>query len=90
MLDTDAGICEEYVTQYTFNKESGECLPFRYGGCGGNSNRFKDMEGCEEMCRVKETPDGEFITDCLFTGTLACQVKKLTGPAELGSYFNEL
>jgi hypothetical protein len=27
-----------------------KCLPFVYGGCRGNNNRFLTLEECSEMC----------------------------------------
>ncbi|VDM95695.1 unnamed protein product [Thelazia callipaeda] len=35
---------------YYFDNETDQCLPFLYEGCGGNTNRFRDMESCRMSC----------------------------------------
>jgi hypothetical protein len=39
---------------YDFCFRRGECLPFDYTGCGGNSNRFHTKEQCESLCLRRE------------------------------------
>ncbi|CAB3397113.1 unnamed protein product [Caenorhabditis bovis] len=46
----DAGPCESYSEQYFYNAFSKQCEVFTYGGCGGNLNRFRTMEECEQRC----------------------------------------
>lgn len=39
----------------------GKCLPFSYGGCRGNQNKFDSAEECERRCAaVREEAAGEF------------------------------
>src|SRR5690606_41018756 len=33
-----------------FSTEKGQCVPFVYGGCGGNENNFESLEDCEAVC----------------------------------------
>lgn len=35
---------------YYYNRETRECQPFAYSGCGGNGNRFLTMNQCESAC----------------------------------------
>ncbi|TRY60262.1 hypothetical protein DNTS_004245 [Danionella cerebrum] len=44
------GHCTDYVLLWYFSLQSGECRPFVYGGCGGNSNRFSSKQDCQMTC----------------------------------------
>ncbi|CAD6186601.1 unnamed protein product [Caenorhabditis auriculariae] len=46
----DAGPCEQYSDQWFYNAYSRQCETFVYGGCGGNLNRFRTKEECEQRC----------------------------------------
>jgi hypothetical protein len=45
-----SGFCRATITKYFYDKTSGECKQFVYGGCGGNSNRFDTIQECQNMC----------------------------------------
>ncbi|XP_063871697.1 papilin-like isoform X6 [Scylla paramamosain] len=49
-LDEDAGPCAEGYKRWHFSKTHGSCVMFLYGGCGGNQNRFKTFNACNEFC----------------------------------------
>lgn len=51
------GNCSSFKIRWHFNSNLGECLPFVYSGCEGNSNNFLDKEKCESVCKRKEVPD---------------------------------
>ncbi|KIH52671.1 Kunitz/Bovine pancreatic trypsin inhibitor domain protein [Ancylostoma duodenale] len=36
---------------FYFNKTSGECEQFIYGGCEGNGNNFEKKPECEKACK---------------------------------------
>uniref|UniRef100_A0A670IG83 BPTI/Kunitz inhibitor domain-containing protein n=1 Tax=Podarcis muralis TaxID=64176 RepID=A0A670IG83_PODMU len=38
------------MPRYYYNPSQKRCLRFIYGGCGGNSNRFKTKKACEKAC----------------------------------------
>ncbi|PIO37532.1 hypothetical protein AB205_0141750, partial [Aquarana catesbeiana] len=42
--------CKGYIPRYYYDKETGTCKSFIYGGCGGNENNFTTKEKCEAMC----------------------------------------
>ena len=44
------GSCSNWELRYGFNQTLGQCLPFYYGGCGGNDNKFQSMEECRRIC----------------------------------------
>ena len=46
----NGGSCKAYFHMYFYNKSSGNCEIFIYGGCGGNSNNFSTKEECEKNC----------------------------------------
>ncbi|XP_076592743.1 collagen alpha-6(VI) chain [Chaetodon auriga] len=52
-LSQDQGGCQNYTMVWFFDTEQNECSRFWYGGCGGNSNRFKTQEECEDLCLTK-------------------------------------
>ncbi|XGW11919.1 hypothetical protein V3C99_012969 [Haemonchus contortus] len=49
-LEIEAGDCRGSILSYGYDKDSGTCIPFTYGGCGGNGNRFSEPEKCESAC----------------------------------------
>lgn len=42
--------CRANILSWYYNRETGECEEFIYGGCGGNSNRFSTKQTCEREC----------------------------------------
>ncbi|CAJ1063129.1 collagen alpha-6(VI) chain isoform X2 [Xyrichtys novacula] len=52
-LAQDQGGCQNYTMMWFFDTEQNECARFWYGGCGGNQNRFKTQEECENLCLLK-------------------------------------
>ena len=49
-LPKDPGNCNGGSKRWYFNPESAKCELFLYGGCGGNLNRFKHFQTCNEYC----------------------------------------
>ncbi|CAL8248632.1 unnamed protein product [Lota lota] len=52
-LGQEVGPCQNYTMSWSFDSEQSECTRFWYGGCGGNSNRFKTQEDCEILCLTR-------------------------------------
>ena len=50
-LTVEAGPCSETHARWFYDPSSFQCLPFVYGGCGGNKNRFKTSEVCLKYCQ---------------------------------------
>ncbi|XP_034016500.1 tissue factor pathway inhibitor 2 [Thalassophryne amazonica] len=46
----DEGPCRALLPYYFFNMTTMQCELFYYGGCRGNSNRFRDLTSCMEYC----------------------------------------
>ncbi|GAA57383.1 kunitz-type serine protease inhibitor 6, partial [Clonorchis sinensis] len=46
------GPCKGHMPQVFFNRTSGACEDFIYGGCAGNANRFGTVAECELACLV--------------------------------------
>lgn len=37
--------------RYYYNSQQNNCVFFLYGGCRGNQNNFRTIEGCEAACK---------------------------------------
>uniref|UniRef100_A0A915E6B1 Papilin n=1 Tax=Ditylenchus dipsaci TaxID=166011 RepID=A0A915E6B1_9BILA len=48
--DIDIGDCTASFMRYAFDKSTGECRQFQYGGCGGNGNNFPSLADCKKKC----------------------------------------
>ncbi|KAL4617373.1 protein AMBP isoform X1 [Arapaima gigas] len=48
------GPCMASLPRWAFHSVRGECVPFMYGGCHGNSNNFHSKKACEELCGTME------------------------------------
>ena len=46
----ETGPCYADVLRFYFDKRTGKCRPFKYGGCGGNINNFESQESCLNRC----------------------------------------
>lgn len=53
------GNCRGYFKNYYYDNERQTCVPFVYGGCGGNDNRFNTVEECMDTCHSPGCPDHE-------------------------------
>ena len=52
LLDKVVGPCMMAIPSYYYNKESGLCEKFIYGGCLGNKNNFGDLASCVSTCHA--------------------------------------
>ncbi|KAL9970277.1 hypothetical protein ACROYT_G022627 [Oculina patagonica] len=50
LLPKDPGPCRGSFPRYYFDKSSGQCKKFIYGGCRGNGNNFLTLKDCETTC----------------------------------------
>ncbi|ESN96691.1 hypothetical protein HELRODRAFT_138774, partial [Helobdella robusta] len=49
-LPSARGECGKNDEKWYFDTQMKKCLPFLYGGCGGNKNRFETMDDCSRAC----------------------------------------
>eukprot|EP00094_Tigriopus_californicus_P013647 TCALIF_13204-PA protein Name:"Similar to Ppn Papilin (Drosophila melanogaster)" AED:0.11 eAED:0.11 QI:32/0.42/0.25/1/0.14/0.25/8/0/928 len=49
-LFPEKGDCFFFSTRYFFNKSSGACEKFLFGGCNGNENNFILKKDCQKLC----------------------------------------
>ncbi|XP_037645036.1 amyloid-beta A4 protein-like isoform X1 [Sebastes umbrosus] len=45
-----SGPCHAMLKRWYFQPEKGRCVPFLFGGCGGNRNNFDSEEYCLAVC----------------------------------------
>lgn len=80
-LNSDRGtVCGEYMQRWYYKEAVDACLPFWYGGCDGNRNRFSSEKECLQTCG-KQNP--ELILQTKGQTTLfddACLMKQDVGP----------
>merc|ERR1712142_501637 len=63
----------KYLHRWFYNKATGACDNFFYGGCGGNHNNFNNKSDCEAFCGVKkssEVPQSFNKSSCLVSPRL--------------------
>ncbi|XP_041352666.1 BPTI/Kunitz domain-containing protein 4-like isoform X2 [Gigantopelta aegis] len=44
------GRCRAAFRRFFYNKITGRCQRFIYGGCQGNQNNFKTLAACQKLC----------------------------------------
>nr|XP_042913890.1 isoinhibitor K-like isoform X2 [Parasteatoda tepidariorum] len=49
-LPFETGPCRAGFLRFHFDKASGGCKQFVYGGCQGNGNNFKTEKECQDAC----------------------------------------
>ncbi|XP_044535330.1 collagen alpha-4(VI) chain-like [Gracilinanus agilis] len=49
----DAGVCQDYVLKWYYDRDQHTCQKFWFGGCGGNPNQFDTKQDCESWCVLK-------------------------------------
>jgi len=50
--DKVVGPCRAAISRFYFNRQSGQCEKFLYGGCFGNQNNFRSEQECSSACAV--------------------------------------
>ncbi|XP_053376969.1 papilin-like [Mercenaria mercenaria] len=50
-LDKNTGPCKDYTVMWYYNMRENECDRFWFGGCEGNTNRFKSKKECLTTCQ---------------------------------------
>lgn len=46
----ESGPCHVMLERWYFNPKKRRCVPFLFGGCGGNRNNFESEEYCLAVC----------------------------------------
>ena len=53
--EIDKGSCSSPIQMWAFDMKKGRCVPFTYGGCAGNLNRFFSRDQCQQTCGTLTT-----------------------------------
>jgi len=51
-LAAEMGPCRASITSWYYDTTMRKCLPFTYGGCRGNANRFATEDQCTAVCVI--------------------------------------
>ncbi|GMH43260.1 hypothetical protein BSKO_11182 [Bryopsis sp. KO-2023] len=81
-LPSETGFCKARIERWFFNKKSGSCEKFIWGGCGGNKNNFTTRENCVASCGGPPPPPVDI-----------CKLPAVTGPCRAAIprwFFNSL
>jgi Kunitz/Bovine pancreatic trypsin inhibitor domain len=73
-LPQDAGPCNALFPSWWHDPSTGVCMPFAYGGCQGNANRFATRAECQFACGGGE-PNLDVCTtssDCVLASPGCC------------------
>ena len=65
-LKLDPGPCKALFPRFFYNISSARCEKFNYGGCKGNSNRFRNEEACKTKCRCEYQLSPFFLSQSNF------------------------
>ncbi|XP_028413435.1 papilin-like [Dendronephthya gigantea] len=66
LLPSKTGPCRARKPRYFYNRKTGRCEGFIYGGCRGNKNNFLTREECNNQCRRQGAcPPGQQFVNCL-------------------------
>ncbi|XP_037876208.1 papilin isoform X4 [Bombyx mori] len=60
----DPGPCRASIPKIYWDRATGTCKPYAYGGCGGGANRFSSVDECEEVCGETGPETNEVFPDC--------------------------
>ncbi|CAX65088.2 BPTI/Kunitz inhibitor domain-containing protein [Caenorhabditis elegans] len=50
LVRADPGPCNREIPRWAYDKASGSCKKFIFGGCQGNLNNFDTVQKCTEIC----------------------------------------
>ncbi|CAD6186620.1 unnamed protein product [Caenorhabditis auriculariae] len=50
LMRADPGPCGRKIKRYSYDRRTGTCKKFIFGGCQGNLNNFESLEKCTEIC----------------------------------------
>ncbi|XP_063350484.1 kunitz-type protease inhibitor 2 [Pelmatolapia mariae] len=59
----ETGPCRASLKHWYYNRETGNCETFMYGGCRGNKNNYPTKESCMQTCTVSVQPSSKKSSD---------------------------
>jgi hypothetical protein len=73
-LPLESGNCDGYSQVYGYDPARGHCVPFVYGLCGGNENRFSTFDECTLVCGGPGRTECATSADCALQRASCCGV----------------
>ena len=80
-----AGPCKGMYEKWYFDQQWRKCMPFRYGGCLGNGNRYDSEVACQESCLHAETEKLDICSQPLEPGPCRGSFQRFYYDSQLGS-----
>ncbi|XP_049431976.1 kunitz-type protease inhibitor 2 isoform X3 [Epinephelus fuscoguttatus] len=59
--EPEVGPCRAAFQHWYYNRKTGSCQPFIYGGCRGNKNNYITKESCMTTCTVTVLPSSKKV-----------------------------
>jgi hypothetical protein len=74
----DPGPCEAAIPSFWHDPKTNLCVPFTYGGCSGNANRYQTRDACIQACQSASDDFSACVNDsnCSLVSANCC------GPCE--------
>uniref|UniRef100_UPI0037E8DA75 kunitz-type protease inhibitor 2 n=1 Tax=Semicossyphus pulcher TaxID=241346 RepID=UPI0037E8DA75 len=74
------GHCRAAFPRWYYNRQTGSCQSFIYGGCGGNKNNYLNEESCMAACAEVSLDVGVATESAVDQRTAQCTVTPDPGP----------
>jgi hypothetical protein len=68
------GECDAAFQRWYHDPTTNQCLPFIYGGCGGNENNYESQQACQTACGGGNPTACKLPSDCVVQPSGCCGV----------------
>lgn len=83
-LPIDPGPCQGNFLRWHYDVHAQRCLPFNYGGCHGNGNRFRTLQECHATCSASVETTTTTQNDRVSIDAIAKNIRATQRPKNQG------